>query len=96
MSQGGEKLESVIGRKESDELPEFEYGAFQIESVDRSRIGKEMVDEGFLDKFVEVGAVGRHTMRELITSIRFVGADEFACSKVRFLKSGRFSDCRNS
>lgn len=82
MTRGGEKLESVIGREEGVELPDFEYGAFQIESADRSRIGKEMVDEGFLDKFVEVGAVARHSMRELISSIRFVGADEFVCSKV--------------
>ncbi|XP_057795271.1 beta-1,2-xylosyltransferase [Salvia miltiorrhiza] len=81
MSHGGEKLESVIGRGESEELPDFEDGAFQIEVADRSRIGKEMVDQGFLNKFVEEGAIGRHTMRGLISSIRLVDADEFVCSQ---------------
>lgn len=82
MSHGGEKLESVIGRKESEELPDFEDGAFQIEVADRSRIGKKMVDEEFLDKFVQQGAIDRHTMRGLISSIRLADAHEFVCSKV--------------
>lgn len=81
MSHGGEKLESVIGRKESEELPDFEDGAFQIEVADRSRIGKKMVDEEFLDKFVQQGAIDRHTMRGLISSIRLADAHEFVCSK---------------
>ncbi|KAH6835651.1 beta-1 [Perilla frutescens var. hirtella] len=81
MSRGGEKLESVIGRKEGEELPDFEDGAFQIEVADRSRIGKTAVDEEFLDKYVQEGSVGRHTMRGLISSIRLVDADEFVCSK---------------
>lgn len=82
MSRGGEKLESVIGRGETEELPSFEDGAFQIEVSDRSRKGQRMVDEGFLDKFVEEGAIDKHTMRGLIRSIRLVDADEFICSKV--------------
>lgn len=82
MSHGGEKLESVIGRGESEELPIFEDGAFQIEVADRSRNGKAMVDERFLNKFVEEGAIGSHTMRGLIGSIRLADADDFVCSKV--------------
>ena len=82
MSHGGEKLESVIGRGETEELPNFEDGAFQIEVSDRSKKGKRMVDEGFLNKFVEEGAIEKHTMQGLIRSIRLVDADEFVCSKV--------------
>ncbi|KAG6420835.1 hypothetical protein SASPL_117377 [Salvia splendens] len=81
MSHGGEKLGSVIGRNESEELPNFQDGAFQIEVADRSKIGKQMVDEEFLDKFFEKGEILRHTVRELIRSTRLVDADEFACSK---------------
>ncbi|GFP83647.1 beta-(1 2)-xylosyltransferase [Phtheirospermum japonicum] len=81
MSRGGENLESVIGRGEDEELPRFEDGAFEIEVNDRSRAGKKMVDEGFLDKYLKEGAIDRHTMRELIDSIRLVDASEFNCSK---------------
>ncbi|XP_073058888.1 beta-1,2-xylosyltransferase [Primulina eburnea] len=81
MSNGGEKLESVIGRGEDEELPYFEDGAFQIEVSDRSRIGEKLVDEEFLDKYLPEGAVHRHTMRGLIDSIRLVDATEFTCSE---------------
>lgn len=93
MSNGGEKLESVIGRGEDEELPYFEDGAFQIEVSDRSRIGEKLVDEEFLDKYLPKGAVQRHTMRGLIDSIRLVDATEFTCSEVSlfcFLLSGFF------
>ncbi|KAK6154462.1 hypothetical protein DH2020_008710 [Rehmannia glutinosa] len=81
MAKGGEKLESVIGRGEDEELPIFGDGAFEIEVGDRSRAGKKMVDEGFLDKYVQEGAIDRHTMRGLIDSIRLVDANEFICSE---------------
>ncbi|KAI7755373.1 hypothetical protein M8C21_003677 [Ambrosia artemisiifolia] len=78
MSSGGEVLESVIGRSEAEELPEYEFGAFD---VDGKRIGERVVSEEFLNQFVERGGVERHTMRELIASMRFVRADEFVCSE---------------
>ncbi|KAI3466446.1 hypothetical protein Pfo_023109 [Paulownia fortunei] len=81
MSKGGEKLESVIGRGEDEELPNFEDGAFEIEVGDRSRVGKKLVDEEFLDKYVQEGAIQRHTMRELINSVRLVDGTEFNCSE---------------
>ncbi|KAL3614779.1 hypothetical protein CASFOL_040440 [Castilleja foliolosa] len=81
MARGGENLESVIGRGEDEELPRFRDGAFQIEVINRSRSGKKMVDEVFLDKYLNQGAIGRHTMRELIDSIRLTDASEFNCSQ---------------
>ncbi|CAA3001528.1 beta-(1,2)-xylosyltransferase [Olea europaea subsp. europaea] len=81
MSKGGEKLESVIGRGEDEELPNFEAGAFEIKVSDRSRNGKRLVDERFLNKYVQEGAIDRHTMRGLVDSIRLADATEFTCSK---------------
>ncbi|NP_001312540.1 beta-(1,2)-xylosyltransferase-like [Nicotiana tabacum] len=81
MSRGGEKLESVIGRSEDDELPVFKNGAFQIKVTDKLKIGKKLVDEKILNKYLPEGAISRHTMRELIDSIQLVGADEFHCSE---------------
>ncbi|XP_047950160.1 beta-1,2-xylosyltransferase-like [Salvia hispanica] len=81
VSHGGEILESVIGRNESQEVPDFEDGAFQIEVADTSQNGKHMVDEGFLDKFFQKGEIVRHTVRDLIRSTRLVHAHEFVCSK---------------
>ncbi|KAJ8532535.1 hypothetical protein K7X08_012458 [Anisodus acutangulus] len=81
MSRGGEKLETVIGRGEDEELPVFKYGAFEIEVNDRKKIGKKLTDDEFLKKYLPEGAISRHTMRELIDSIRLVGVDEFHCSE---------------
>ncbi|KAG8386056.1 hypothetical protein BUALT_Bualt03G0109300 [Buddleja alternifolia] len=81
MSNGGENLDSVIGRGEDEELPNFEDGAFEIEVRDGSRIGEKMVDHEFLDRYVKEGAVQRHTMRRLIESIRLVDTSGFTCSE---------------
>ncbi|CAN4102657.1 unnamed protein product [Withania somnifera] len=81
MSKGGEKLEEVIGRGEEEELPVFESGAFEIEVNERSKIGKKLADEKFLNRYLPEGSISKHTMRELIDSIRLVGANEFHCSK---------------
>ncbi|XP_076941690.1 beta-1,2-xylosyltransferase-like [Bidens hawaiensis] len=83
MSSGGEVLESVIGRSEDEELPEFEFGAFDIEVGPKAlkARGTNMASEGFLNEFVQRGPIERHTMRDLIDSVRLVGADEFQCSE---------------
>lgn len=82
MSKGGEKLEKVIGRREEEELPIFKNGAFEIEVNERTKIGKKLADEKFLNEYLPEGAISKHTMRELIDSIRLVGANEFHCSEV--------------
>ncbi|KAK9084686.1 hypothetical protein Sjap_025097 [Stephania japonica] len=79
MSVGGERLESVIGRREEEELPSFEFGAFDV--VGSGGRGRKLVDEGFLDQFVAKGAVDQHTMRRLIDSIRVVGVEDFQCDQ---------------
>lgn len=86
MSRGGEKLETVIGRREDEELPVFMAGAFKIEVMERSRIGKKLVDRDFLNNYLPNGAIGKHTMRELVDSIQLVGPNEFDCSEVSFRK----------
>ncbi|KAL4554712.1 hypothetical protein LXL04_037314 [Taraxacum kok-saghyz] len=84
MSAGGEVLESVIGRGEDEELPEFELGAFDLEVSGKSKSdGKKLAGEGFLNEYLQKGEVSRHTMRDLIDSIQLVGANEFECSEVR-------------
>ncbi|KAF8409677.1 hypothetical protein HHK36_005756 [Tetracentron sinense] len=84
MSIGGERLDSVIGREEEDELPSFDLGAFKIEvdgRLDQGGSGRKLVNGEFLDRFVPVGAIQRHTMRGLLDSIQLVGPDEFKCSQ---------------
>ncbi|OVA20062.1 Glycosyltransferase AER61 [Macleaya cordata] len=84
MSMGGENLESVIGRAEEEELPSFDPGAFEIEvdeKIDQSGNGRKLVNEEFLDQFVPQGAIDKHTMRNLLDSIRLVPSDEFKCSQ---------------
>ncbi|XVF70788.1 hypothetical protein PTKIN_Ptkin11bG0189900 [Pterospermum kingtungense] len=84
MSRGGEKLEDVIGRGEEEELPEFEDGAFEVEDGEGGGAWskrKKLVGEGFLDEFLPVGGVLRHTMRELVRSIGVVGENDFTCQE---------------
>ncbi|CAH1451027.1 unnamed protein product [Lactuca virosa] len=82
MSAGGEVLESVIGRGEEEELPEFEFGAFDLEVTGNSKNhGKKLATEGFLNEYLQKGEISRHTMRDLIDSIQLVGANEFECSE---------------
>ncbi|OMO83664.1 hypothetical protein CCACVL1_11296 [Corchorus capsularis] len=82
MSKGGEKLEDVIGRSEEEELPEFEDGAFVVEGEGGARFKRrKLVGEKFLDQFLPVGDVLRHTMRELVGSTVVVGEDDFTCEE---------------
>ncbi|KAL5802347.1 hypothetical protein ACOSQ4_030652 [Xanthoceras sorbifolium] len=80
MSRGGESLEEVIGRREEDEMPVFEAGAFEVE-VDadgkRGFDGGRLVSDDFLDSYVPEGAILLHTMRGLIASIRVVEPQVF-------------------
>ena len=84
MSIGGERLEMVIGRREDEEMPEFESGAFDIAIGDQSSAVGKLVSGDFLDRYVQQGVISKHTMRNLIDSIRLVGASDFNCSEVRF------------
>lgn len=79
MSKGGEGIEQVIGRKDEDELPEFEPGAFRVSApVDET---KRAVSPKFLDKYLPEGVILRHTMRELIGSMELVRESELNCSQ---------------
>lgn len=95
MASGGERLEEVIGRGEDEELPEFDFGAFEIEVSDddiansynnndsRSSGGgdRKLVDLEFLNRYLQQGVISKHTMRGLVDSIRLVGAKDFQCSE---------------
>ncbi|GAB4849723.1 hypothetical protein Ancab_004519 [Ancistrocladus abbreviatus] len=81
VSKGGERIGEVIGRKDDDELPVFEDGAFEIDAGDGSEKGKKVADRAFLKKYVPEGEILRHTMRELIRSMEFAGESEFKCSE---------------
>ncbi|GJV16840.1 beta-(1,2)-xylosyltransferase [Tanacetum coccineum] len=83
MSNGGEVLESVIGRGEDEELPQFEFGAFDIASGGGKvkKGGEKLADEAFLNEYLQNGAVSRHAMRDLVNSVKLVGADQFECAE---------------
>ncbi|KAJ6848019.1 beta-(1,2)-xylosyltransferase [Iris pallida] len=81
MSAGGERLESVIGRGEEEEMPRFEEGAFEIEAAPDVERGAAVADEGFLDRYLPEGQVQDHTMRALVGSVRSVRRGELRCSK---------------
>lgn len=91
MSRGGERLEEVMGRGEDEELPEFDFGAFEIEVVDDDSDSdglsggggdRKLVDSKFLNQYLQRGGISKHTMRSLVDSIRLVGAKDFQCSEV--------------
>ncbi|CAL5369373.1 unnamed protein product [Camellia sinensis] len=92
MSIGGERLEAVMGRGEDEELPVFESGAFDVEVVDRSSHGRKLVDDEFLNQYVQFGADSQHTMRGLVDSVKLVGASDFQCSEPRTQKLERIAD----
>lgn len=82
MSRGGEMLQEVIGRTEEDELPVFQDGAFEVVGKEWTVNGeKRLVSREILDRYVPEGEILRHTMRDLIGSIRVVGDKEFACDE---------------
>lgn len=81
MSSGGERLEDVIGRREEEELPEFELGAFNVDGGEGFAGVKKLVSEEFLDQFVPEGEILKHTMRSLLDSVQVVGERDFQCSE---------------
>ncbi|CAH2069854.1 unnamed protein product [Thlaspi arvense] len=95
VSKGGEKLTEVMGRKEEEELPVFREGAFEVaEEISRSgfkshrRFGGEgsvvsrrLVNEEMLNEYIQEGGIDRHTMRDLVASIRAVGTEDFVCDE---------------
>ncbi|KAK4804781.1 hypothetical protein SAY86_004598 [Trapa natans] len=89
MSRGGERLEDVMGRGEDDEFPAFNDGAFEIEGGGGGRgefgfgtgSGRKLVDGDFLNNYVPAGGISRHTMRDLLGSIRIVGTKDFICDQ---------------
>lgn len=83
MAAGGEDLATVIGRREEEELPEFENGAFEVDGGGEERVndGGLLVDREFLDRYVPRGEVDKHTMRDLIGKIRIVGGKDFECDQ---------------
>lgn len=84
MSQGGEALESVLGRSEEEEMPRYDAGAFEIEGVSEYADGRA-VDEGFLDKYLPMGNLQDHPMRALVDSIRVVQPGKLQCTQVYLL-----------
>ncbi|KAK7288528.1 hypothetical protein RIF29_01989 [Crotalaria pallida] len=84
MTKGGEDLLEVIGRKEEDELPVFQNGAFEVDGGEGfgGREGNKMVvEQEFLDRYVPKGEVVMHTMRDLISKILIVRGNEFSCDE---------------
>ncbi|QHO13078.1 Beta-(1,2)-xylosyltransferase [Arachis hypogaea] len=58
----------VMGREEDEELHAFQNGAFEVDGGDG--IGaverKTLIDREFLDRYVPMGRIQRHTTRDLI------------------------------
>ncbi|CAL0301821.1 unnamed protein product [Lupinus luteus] len=81
MAKGGEELKDVIGRKEEDELPVFQNGAFEVDRGEGFSGNEEkmVVEREFLDRYVRNGQVMMHTMRDLISKIRIVAGKDFSC-----------------
>ncbi|GFZ21913.1 beta-1,2-xylosyltransferase [Actinidia rufa] len=47
----------------------------------RSSTDRKLVDSEFLNQYLQNGAISKHTMRDLVDSIRLVSAKEFQCSE---------------
>uniref|UniRef100_A0A0D6R3H9 Glycosyltransferase 61 catalytic domain-containing protein n=1 Tax=Araucaria cunninghamii TaxID=56994 RepID=A0A0D6R3H9_ARACU len=79
MSQGGEDIESVLGRDEMTELPSYSEGAFQIEAPPSYK--GRVVSPELLDQIMPQGAVHTHTMRSLLQNLVAVPSADFVCSQ---------------
>lgn len=85
MAKGGETLTEVMGRKEEDELPVFQNGAFEVDGGEKKKKNEKekLFSEEMLNQYVSQGEVLRHTMRELMNSIEIVEGKDFVCDEVR-------------
>jgi glycoprotein 2-beta-D-xylosyltransferase len=84
MSVGGERLEEVIGRRETEELPVFYAGAFDVEVDHKQRLdkGKKLMSYDMLHLLMpKEKNVKKHTMRDLVDSIQLVHSADFECSE---------------
>ncbi|GAB2284742.1 hypothetical protein Dimus_019196 [Dionaea muscipula] len=79
MSRGGERIEEVLGRKDEEELPVFKAGAFRIGAGEGFVGVKKLATVDWLDEYVPVGQILRHTMHELMASIEIVDESQFDC-----------------
>ncbi|KMT12886.1 hypothetical protein BVRB_4g089760 [Beta vulgaris subsp. vulgaris] len=81
MSDGGEKIDEVVGRTDDEELPVFESGSFRLRRNEGKKRGK-VFDEKVLDEYVSEGLIVRHSMRELFMSMEVVEDElDFQCSQ---------------
>lgn len=87
MSKGGEYLEKVIGRGEDAELPQFSTGAFEVMVTQGSQIppATPLFDNGQVDSLMPQGQVSRHTLRDLLKTVRTVDASTVTCARVRYM-----------
>ncbi|KAG1327286.1 Beta-(1,2)-xylosyltransferase [Cocos nucifera] len=81
MTDGGEALETVMGREEEEELPKYESGAFEIEAGEEVTGGadRRVVDE--LDRYFPQKGIQVHTMRALMGSMRLVDPGKLECTQ---------------
>ncbi|KAG5017586.1 hypothetical protein AAZX31_08G313500 [Glycine max] len=81
MAKGGEPLTAVMGRREGEELPRFQNGAFEVDGGEVIVDRELLVDQKFLDEYVPRGGIDGHTMRDLIAKIRIVRGKDFQCDE---------------
>ncbi|KAI4340029.1 hypothetical protein MLD38_024905 [Melastoma candidum] len=99
MARGGERLEEVLGRKEEEELPVFEEGAFEVEGDGGVWFAGRKWGNGWkrwrvvgdedLERFLPGNGVERHTMRELIGNLTVIAKGELQCDQVSGLVFSR-------
>ncbi|KAL2636130.1 hypothetical protein R1flu_007609 [Riccia fluitans] len=83
MSKGGEFLKNVIGRDESEELPQFSDGAFEVmvTSGSPTEAGSRVLDDSQIDRLVPQGTVNQHTLRELMRRVKTVDSSKVKCAR---------------
>ena len=88
MARGGEPLDSVIGRGDSDELPDFSSaGAFELVFPPSDKIEDILdfkINGKLLDAILPQGQIHDHRLRALFSNIGAVKSDRINCSQVPF------------
>eukprot|EP00897_Mesotaenium_endlicherianum_P010098 jgi/Mesen1/9116/ME000058S08604 len=72
MSAGGERIADVMNRAESDELPQFAPGAFEVPGGGVRGAGAWRMDAGVVEKMTAQSVGAAHKLRELLFSVRAV------------------------